>query len=164
MIEAFIGVGSNLGDRKANLLDAVERLSSSEVSVGAISSVYESAAILVTDQPDFLNIVVKVTTTISPEALLSRCLAVEEQMGRVRHQRWGSRNIDLDLLLYDNVTLRADGLDLPHPGVFDRPFVLVPLLEIAPDLGFPSGELVASLVTSKMQEAVCNVGRLDSNG
>jgi 2-amino-4-hydroxy-6-hydroxymethyldihydropteridine diphosphokinase len=136
---AYIGLGSNLGDRLGNLQAAVKALSARGLEAAARSSVYESDA-LGPPQPDYLNAVVSVSTSLTPRQLLEALLAVEAEFGRHRGQRWGPREIDLDLLLYGDEMLEEDGLTVPHPEMTKRSFVLLPLLEIAPDLDLPSGE------------------------
>lgn len=136
---AYIGLGSNLGDRLGNLQAALKALSARGLEPAARSSVYESDA-LGPPQPDYLNAVVSVPTSLTPRELLEALLAVEAELGRHRGQRWGPREIDLDLLLYGDEMVEEDGLTVPHPEMTKRSFVLLPLLEIAPDLDLPSGE------------------------
>lgn len=150
----FLGLGSNLGDRLENLACALGHLAAGGVCIKAVSSVYESRAILVEDQPDFLNCVTSVATSLGPEDLLDVCLQVEKQMGRVRLQRWGPRLIDVDILLFHGVTLENERLQIPHPGLTERAFALVPLLEIAPDVRLPSGEPLSRFLLSDMQGMV----------
>lgn len=150
----FLGLGTNLGDRLENLARALDLLTQNGVRIQRISSVYQSNAILVEDQPDFLNCVALVKTDLSPEQLLQVCLSVEQTMGRVRLQRWGPRLIDVDILLYKNVTLDSEHLRIPHPGLTERAFALLPLLEIAPEVRLPSGELLGRFVVSDMRGMV----------
>ena len=136
---AYLGLGSNLGDRHAHLADALGRLAAApEVRIARVSSVYETTALCLPGQaaqPDYLNLVVELETTLEPHGLLDLCLAIEEQLGRVRRERWGARTIDLDVLLYGATELCADeGLTLPHPRLCERAFVLAPLGELAPEL------------------------------
>jgi 2-amino-4-hydroxy-6-hydroxymethyldihydropteridine diphosphokinase len=142
---AYIGLGSNLGDRLGNLQAAVRALSARGLEPAAHSSVYESDA-LGPPQPDYLNAVVSVSTSLTPRELLEALLAVEAELGRHRGQRWGPREIDLDLLLYGDEMLEEEGLTVPHPEMTKRSFVLLPLLEIAPDLDLPSGEPVTAFL------------------
>lgn len=131
MQRAYIGLGSNLGERDKYLNEAVLRLDRHpSVAVERCSSIYETAPVGFTDQPDFLNMAVSVRTRLSPEALLDALLAIEGELGRVREIRWGPRIIDLDLLIYGNETRSGARLALPHPRMFERAFVLVPLLEV----------------------------------
>ncbi len=127
MTTAYIALGSNLGERAALLRGALAALErAGDVRVVAESAVYET--------PDYLNMVVAVETSLGPEALLERCLAVEAAHGRVRRERWGARTLDLDLLSHGAMTLQTERLTLPHPRLAERAFVLVPLAEIAPEL------------------------------
>ena len=135
MITAHIALGSNLGDRAALLRGALAALErAGDVRVVAESAVYETAPVGGPPQPDYLNMVVAVETSLGPEALLERCLAVEAAHGRVRRERWGARTLDLDLLSHGAMTLQTERLTLPHPRLAERAFVLVPLAEIAPEL------------------------------
>jgi 2-amino-4-hydroxy-6-hydroxymethyldihydropteridine diphosphokinase len=137
----YLGLGSNVGDRRANLEGAVQALERQGVEVLAASSVYETEPVgLVLDQPDFLNACLKVQTESEPEALLDTCKAVEQELGRTPGgPRHGPRPIDVDLLLLGALEHNSDRLTLPHPEVRSRRFVLVPLLELDPDLTLPDG-------------------------
>ncbi|HEY8932793.1 MAG TPA: aminodeoxychorismate synthase component I [Rariglobus sp.] len=135
MQTAYLGLGGNIGDRRAVLASALARLAAAPgVRIARISPVYETRAVGLTDQPDFLNLVVELETTLAPHALLNLCLSIEQHLGRVRHERWGPRTIDLDVLLFDHVTLDDDNLTLPHPRLHERAFVLAPLADLAPGL------------------------------
>lgn len=133
---AYVALGSNLGDRHANLRDAIARLRQYG-AVARISSWYETEPIGVTEQPWFVNAVVELRTEFEPIALMQALLAIEHAMGRKRLQPKGPRNIDLDLLLYDDKTVNAEVLTLPHPAMHERRFVLAPLAEIAPGVVHP---------------------------
>ena len=137
--EGYLGLGSNVGDRRANLQAAAAALPAHGVAVLAASSVYETEPVgEVLDQPDFYNACLRVRTALGPEALLDACKAVERELGRVAGGvRHGPRPIDVDLLLLGAETHRSDRLALPHEQVTSRRFVLVPLLELAPDLVVP---------------------------
>ena len=137
--EGYLGLGSNVGDRRANLQAAVDALPAHGVRVLAASSVYDTEPVgEVLDQPDFLNACLRIATDLEPEGLLDACKAVERELGRraggVRH---GPRPIDVDVLLLGDATHRSARLSLPHEQVTGRRFVLVPLLELAPDLAVP---------------------------
>jgi 2-amino-4-hydroxy-6-hydroxymethyldihydropteridine diphosphokinase len=137
--EGYLGLGSNVGDRRANLQGAVDLLPARGVDVLASSSVYDTKPVgLVLDQPEFLNACIRIRTALEPEELLDACKAVERDLGRaaggVRH---GPRPIDVDLLLLGDETYRSERLSLPHEQVTSRRFVLVPLLELAPELVIP---------------------------
>ena len=138
MTSAFISIGSNIGERLLHLKDAVRALHShNKVSVLSMSSVYETAPVGYTDQADFLNIVIEVRTTLDAISLLSVCQEIEQELGRVRTVRWGPRIVDLDILLYNNANIKAENLIIPHPRMHERAFVLLPLLEIAPEAVHP---------------------------
>jgi 2-amino-4-hydroxy-6-hydroxymethyldihydropteridine diphosphokinase len=137
MTPGFLGLGSNVGDRRGNLEAAVRALPAHGVDVLASSSVYETEPVgLVLDQRDFYNACLRIDTALSPEKLLDACKAVESELGRtaggVRH---GPRVIDVDVLLLDRIEYKSERLTLPHPEVRSRRFVLVPLLELDPDPG-----------------------------
>ena len=141
MTVGYLGLGSNVGDRRRHLVDAVTALPSHGVTVVASSSVYETEPVgLVLDQRDFYNACLRVETAFGPEELLDACKEVERALGRepggVRH---GPRPIDVDVLLLDSLEFSSDRLTLPHPEVTSRRFVLVPLLELDPSLTLPDG-------------------------
>ena len=136
MAEAFIALGGNVGDVRATFDSAIAILcDDSNVRLLARSSDYRTPPWGVTNQPPFANAVIAVSTTLAPRALLARAQACERALGRdrARERHWGPRTIDLDLLAYDDVALNDPTLTLPHPHLFERAFVLVPLAEIAPD-------------------------------
>jgi 2-amino-4-hydroxy-6-hydroxymethyldihydropteridine diphosphokinase len=137
--EGYLGLGSNVGDRRANLQAAADALPAHGVRVLAASSVYETEPVgEVLDQPDFLNACVRIETGLAPEGLLDACKAVERELGRrVGGVRHGPRPIDVDVLLLGDTTHRSARLSLPHEQVTSRRFVLVPLLELAPRLTVP---------------------------
>jgi 2-amino-4-hydroxy-6-hydroxymethyldihydropteridine diphosphokinase len=145
---AYVGLGANLGDRAATLARAVELLGDrSGIEVVAVSSFRETDPVGFLDQPRFLNAAVAVETSLQPEALLATLLDVEQELGRVREgPRFGPRTVDLDLLLYDRVTLERAGLSLPHPRLHERAFALAPLSELDPELVVPGRGPVADLL------------------
>jgi 2-amino-4-hydroxy-6-hydroxymethyldihydropteridine diphosphokinase len=150
----YLGLGSNVGDRRANLQAAVDALRAHGVDVLGSSSVYETEPVgEVLEQPDFLNACVRVRTGLEPEALLDACKAVERELGRasggVRH---GPRPIDVDLLLLGDETYRSERLSLPHEQVTSRRFVLVPLLELAPELVVPGAGRAADALQRLSEE------------
>lgn len=135
---AYLSVGTNMGDRFANLQTAVRKLADLEqIRIEAVSSVYETDPVGYTDQALFLNIAVKLSTSLSAAELLERCLGIERRLGRVREFRWGPRVIDLDIILYNKDNIETEVLTVPHPRMQERAFVLVPLLEIEPALSLP---------------------------
>jgi len=142
---AYLGLGSNLGDSFAYLQAAVDTLQAhQEISVRAVSPLYCSKPYGVSDQPDFLNAVVEIETTLSALALLQCVLAVEQQQGRVRFaQRWTARTLDIDILLYDNAVIQTAELTVPHPELCRRSFVVYPLYDLAGDLALPNQRSLA---------------------
>jgi 2-amino-4-hydroxy-6-hydroxymethyldihydropteridine diphosphokinase len=133
---AFIALGGNVGDVRATFDQAISLLcDDADISLMARSSDYRTLPWGITDQPSFINAVIAVSTALAPHALLARAQACERALGRNRakEQHWGPRTIDLDILAYDNLVLNDATLTLPHPHLFERAFVLVPLAEIAPD-------------------------------
>jgi 2-amino-4-hydroxy-6-hydroxymethyldihydropteridine diphosphokinase len=143
-VTAYLGLGSNLGDREANLDRALELLSQ-RMKIDRISSIYDTEPLGDTDQPRFLNIVCRVFTRLSPEGLLALAKGIESKMGR--HGKSGQpRPIDIDILLYGDTIVETPGLVIPHPGMAERAFVLVPLAEIAPNLVHPvSGKKIKEM-------------------
>ena len=130
---AYLGLGGNLGDPAAAMAAALRALDADPgISVAVVSSLYRTPPWGVADQPDFLNAVAAVDTALSPRQLLARCLDVERALKRVRDIRWGPRIIDIDILLYGDETIGEEGLQVPHPRMTSRAFVMVPLAEIAP--------------------------------
>jgi len=140
LVKAFLGLGSNLGNRVENIRSAVRLMSNNpDIRIIAVSSFYESAAIGYTDQPDFVNTVIEIETTLPAMELLGFVLQTENTLGRIRNQRWGPRVIDIDILIYDELTMRTDALTVPHPRMLERAFVIVPLAEIEPHLVLQNG-------------------------
>ncbi|WP_245705991.1 2-amino-4-hydroxy-6-hydroxymethyldihydropteridine diphosphokinase [Catalinimonas alkaloidigena] len=137
MTTVYILLGSNLGDRAAQLAQARQLLAQQVGTVVRASSLYETAAWGVADQPDFYNQVLEIATTLAPEAVLDRILALEHQLGRVRFQRWHERTIDIDILYYGEEVMDTPRLQIPHPELQNRRFTLAPLAEIAPDWRHP---------------------------
>jgi 2-amino-4-hydroxy-6-hydroxymethyldihydropteridine diphosphokinase len=127
----YIGIGSNLGDRRSNCLKAIALLESEGVKVLKRSSLHETEPWGVTDQPAFMNMAVEAETDRSPRQFLSLLNKIEDVMGRARAIKWGPRTIDLDILLYDDLIVRESDLEIPHPLMHERAFVLEPLSEIA---------------------------------
>ena len=137
----YLGLGSNVGDRRGNLEAAVEALWLHGLNVRASSSTYDTEPVgLVLDQPEFLNACLRIETGLGPEELLDTCKAVERELGRIPGgQRHGPRPIDVDVLLLGSLEFHSERLTLPHPEVSSRRFVLVPLLELDPELTLPDG-------------------------
>ena len=148
MTLAYVGLGANLGDRAATLARAIELLGERPgIEIVAVSSFRETDPVGFLDQPRFLNAAVAVEASLGPEALLATLLDVEQELGRVRDgPRFGPRTVDLDLLLYGQVTLERPGLTLPHPRLHERAFALAPLAELDPALVVPGRGAVADLL------------------
>jgi len=147
MARAYVGLGSNLGDRKATLEAALRRLDESgRVRVVKRSSIYETEPIGYAEQPWFYNLAVEIETELDPEELLTFTKQVEQELNRTREIHWGPRTIDIDILLYDDVVATGNRLRLPHPEMVRRRFVLEPLVEIAPELTLPDGRPIADLL------------------
>jgi 2-amino-4-hydroxy-6-hydroxymethyldihydropteridine diphosphokinase len=138
---SYLGLGSNVGDREGHLRAALRLLREHGIEIEATSSLYETEPVgEILDQPDFLNAVVRVSTDFEPEGLLDRCKAIEVEQGRMMGApRHGPRPLDIDLLLMGDLELETERLTLPHPEVTSRRFVLVPLLELDPELTLPDG-------------------------
>jgi 2-amino-4-hydroxy-6-hydroxymethyldihydropteridine diphosphokinase len=143
---AFIGLGSNLGDREGNLRAALARLA--ELGEVRASSFRETDPVGVTDQPKFLNAAAELSTDLPARDLLDALLAIERDLGRdrAREERWGPRTLDLDLLLYGDDVIDEPGLTVPHPRLAERRFVLEPLHELAPGLLLPDGTAIRDLI------------------
>ena len=133
MPEVLLGLGGNLGDPVATIGAAFDRLQAGGVRIARRSRRYRTAPWGVADQPDFVNVCVAGETNLSPRALLELIHATEAALGRERRERWGPRPIDIDILTYGNERIDEPGLQIPHPRMSERAFVLVPLLDIAPD-------------------------------
>ena len=161
-MRGYLGLGSNEGDRLANLRAARAALKAHGVRVLAASSVYETEPQgEVTDQPDFLNACLAVETELGPEQLLDACKAVERELGRTPGgARHGPRPIDVDLLLLGALEHRSERLTLPHPELSRRRFVLEPLLELDPELALPGGERLADRVQAVADQRVERVSSL----
>lgn len=154
---AFVGVGSNVGDRSARLVSAARDVKAIEgVKYVWSSSVYETDPYGKADQPKFLNAVLQVETSLTPPALLKELKAIEQRQGRTPGERWGPREIDLDILLYDGFVFQDDFVVVPHPDLENRKFVLVPLREIAPDLVHP----VNGMTMEELLNACSDGGRV----
>lgn len=133
----YLGTGSNLGHPEHNLTKARILCQECMGSLVRTSSLYRTAAWGIEDQPVFFNQVLCLETTLGPFSVLDAILSIEQQMGRVRQRKWGERLIDIDLLLYDQCIIRSPRLEVPHPYIAERQFVLIPLAEIAPDMQHP---------------------------
>ena len=142
----LIGLGSNLGERECQLEQALQRLEQAgDLRIVSVSNLYETKPVGDTDQPEFLNMAARLETLLTPLDLLKRCLALENEMGRLRTRRWGPRIIDIDLLEYDARRVRLTELILPHPEIVNRGFVLIPLNDIVPELMLENEKTVAEM-------------------
>lgn len=153
MAVAYIGLGSNLSEPTIKVAEAMRKFDAlPHTRLLAHSSLYRSAPVGYLDQPDFINAVAQVETELSPHALLDALLTLEQTFGRTREFRNAPRTLDLDVLLYDNLQLHEPGLDIPHPQMHLRAFVLQPLLEIAPDCAIPGiGSAAAAMAACEGQ-------------
>jgi len=150
-IEAALAFGGNLGDPVAAFAAALRGLRAHPaITLGGLSSVYRTAPWGKTDQPEFLNMAALVETTLVPEELLAFCLELERAGGRERGERWGPRTLDIDILTYGEEATDRPGLQLPHPRIAERAFVLAPLAEIAPD------RMIGGRTVAKLLEAVAD--------
>ena len=135
--EIYLGLGANTGDRRATITKALCALTESGVVIESVSPIYETEPIGVEDQPWFLNLVVRARSALSAEDVLAECKRIETELGRRPGVRFGPRPIDIDILLYGRLVSNDDRLSIPHPRMRERRFVLVPLMDIAPDLTDP---------------------------
>jgi 2-amino-4-hydroxy-6-hydroxymethyldihydropteridine diphosphokinase len=147
--DVFLLLGSNLGDREAHLSNAIIGVCQNGHTLVNQSSIYETKAWGKTDQPDFLNQVIQINTILSPEALLSEMLILENKLGRTRHQKWDARIIDIDILLFNSYVVSSPLLKVPHEQLPYRRFALMPLNEIAPSFVHPvMNKTIAELLDS----------------
>jgi 2-amino-4-hydroxy-6-hydroxymethyldihydropteridine diphosphokinase len=146
-MQVFIGLGSNLVDPHDQILSAQQDLAALPQTVCiSHSSLYKSPPMGPQDQPDFINAVSAIDTTLAPDTLLNHLQQIEQQHGRVKQRHWGERTLDLDILLYDNWQIEDAHLHVPHKGIAERAFVLYPLAEIAPNLEIPGLGPIAKLL------------------
>jgi 2-amino-4-hydroxy-6-hydroxymethyldihydropteridine diphosphokinase len=144
---AYVGLGANLGPREVTLLRAADLLAAADgVEVVAVSQLRETDPVGFVEQPPFLNGAIALDTSLSPRAVLELLLEIEEELGRVRGERWGPRTVDLDLLVYGDERVDEDGLHVPHPRLHERRFALEPLAELDPELVIPGLGSVSALL------------------
>ena len=147
MNKVYIALGSNLANPQAQLTAALQALNAlADSRLTAVSSFYQSQPLGPQDQPDYVNAVACLETSLAPLALLDELQRIEHEQGRVRLRRWGERTLDLDILLYGNEIIQNERLTIPHYDMHNREFVIVPLFEIASDLVLPNTQLLADLV------------------
>lgn len=162
---AYIGLGSNLNNPQQQVLSAITALGAlSETAIIAVSPWYRSAPMGPSDQPDYINGVAKLTTALSPHTLLKALQQIERSHHRVRKEHWGPRTLDLDILLYGNLTIEHPDLQVPHPGMAERNFVLRPLADIAPQLVLPNGIQLAELLEICPSEGIVRLSSGDIRG
>jgi 2-amino-4-hydroxy-6-hydroxymethyldihydropteridine diphosphokinase len=149
----YLSLGSNLGNRRENLKQALRRLQATPgFTMGKVSRIYRAAPQGLTEQPEFLNLALEGRTTLPPLELLRAAKEIERALGRTRERRWGPRVIDIDILLYDAISMESRELILPHPLMHERAFVMVPLAEIAPNLELGGGRRAAELAAALSKE------------
>ncbi|MBT4485646.1 MAG: 2-amino-4-hydroxy-6-hydroxymethyldihydropteridine diphosphokinase [Candidatus Latescibacteria bacterium] len=154
-MKAYLGLGSNIGNRFENLNEAVRLLNeAAEIRVMNVSKIYETVPVGGPEQPDYLNAAVEIETTLEPATLYQQCSTIERALGRVRMERYGPRIIDIDIVLYEQLVVKTDDLNIPHPQMHERAFVLCPLADLAPDCVHP----VLGLTVSELLECVNQSG------
>jgi 2-amino-4-hydroxy-6-hydroxymethyldihydropteridine diphosphokinase len=150
MHTVYLGLGSNIGDRESHLAEAVRMLEDIGVRIESCSTIYETEPVGYLEQDAFLNIVIQVRTELSAIDLLAKTQEIERSLGRTRDIHWGPRTLDIDILLYDTELVQWEELQIPHPRMTERAFVIIPLAEIAPDICIPlnGGITPVSLLSS----------------
>jgi 2-amino-4-hydroxy-6-hydroxymethyldihydropteridine diphosphokinase len=162
MKTTYLGLGSNVGDREANLRAAIERLEAPDLRVLRVSPVYETEPVDYTEQRWFLNLVVEAETSLFPMQLLARVARIERALGRLRTVPKGPRSIDIDILLYGKAVIRSEALEVPHPRMDERRFVLAPLADLAPDLRHPiAHRTVSEMLAAAPPQTIRRVESLD---
>ena len=162
MKTTYLGLGSNVGDREANLRAAIERLRAPDLRVLRVSPVYETEPVDYTAQRWFLNLVVEAETSLFPMQLLARVARIERALGRLRTVPKGPRSIDIDILLYGKAVIRSEALEVPHPRMDERRFVLAPLADLAPDLRHPiAHRTVREMLAAAPPQTIRRVEGLD---
>ncbi len=154
MINVFLLLGSNLGDRQMYLGQAISYIENDIAPVVKASSVYETQSWGKTDEPDYLNQVIMLQTDMPAAAILERILAIEKRLGRQREEKWGSRTIDIDILFYGDEIINEPGLLVPHPRLHERRFTLEPLAELAPELVHPLLNKSISAIKNQLKDSL----------
>ncbi|PFO02869.1 2-amino-4-hydroxy-6-hydroxymethyldihydropteridine diphosphokinase [Bacillus sp. AFS076308] len=150
---AFIALGSNMGNRYDNIVNAINRLKSyPAIQLVNLSSVYETDPVGYEDQDLFLNMVIKVQTNLSAMELLETCLKIELELGRIREIKWGPRTLDLDILTFNQENIESEKLNVPHPRMLERAFVLVPLVEIDQNLRLPGVDKPLNILLNELPD------------
>jgi 2-amino-4-hydroxy-6-hydroxymethyldihydropteridine diphosphokinase len=134
---AYLSIGSNIGNRLNNIKKCIKLLNCKKIIITQVSSVYESSPVSNVKQNNFYNIVAEINTSLLPEKLLNRCQSIENNMGRKHLKKWGPRIIDVDIILFNNKIIHSSKLEIPHPEMLNRKFVILPLLQINPDIIYP---------------------------
>jgi len=161
MTRAWVGIGSNEGDRLGFVKRGLSALAeTAKIELAVVSSLYDTTPYGVEDQPRFLNLVAGFDTSLEAEAFLARMLETEDRCGRVRRERWGPRTLDLDLLMFGDQMMATDILTLPHPGIAERAFVLVPFAEVAPEVEVPGTGATVSQLLERLGETEGAVNRI----
>ena len=154
----YLSLGANLGQREVSIIEAMRLLQASEkIQLTAVSSLYETPPWGKLDQPAFINAAAAVKTELAPLELLQICQSIEKQLGRQRHEHWGARTIDVDMLYIPGVTMDEEALKLPHPYMLQRSFVLVPLAEIAGDMVIAGKNVKEHMLALGDRETILNV-------
>lgn len=154
----YLSLGANLGQREASIIEAMRLLQASEkIQLTAVSSLYETPPWGKLDQPAFINAAAAVKTELAPLELLQICQSIEKQLGRQRHEHWGARTIDVDMLYIPGVTMDEEALKLPHPYMLQRSFVLVPLAEVAGDMVIAGKNVKEHMLALGDRETILNV-------
>lgn len=164
MFSAYLALGSNLNHPKRQVINAIHRIASTEgIEVNRCSSLYRSRPLNGMSQNDYVNAVIEVSTWLKPVSLLSSTQWIEQEMGRIRipSQRWASREIDIDILLYEQEIISSEYLTIPHYGLKQRSFVVYPLLEIAPDCILPCGRALKDYKNSLSNKDLIKIGQIE---
>ena len=152
---AYIGLGSNLGDREKYVEYAIEMLNATNgITMNVVSEVYETKPVGYLQQPNFLNCVAEISTSLSPYQLLDVCMLIESELQRKRTIKWGPRTVDLDILFYGDLVMAEDRLTIPHPLLHERGFVLLPMRDIAPDFLHPKLNISIKALCEGLGECV----------